>query len=94
VGAVSSTHAPAASIGSASGATALAPAPKEVAVPDAVNAVLQHAMAGGSWTFAREAVTGRFALWLALLAILGVMRWALSGLVRDAHRRARLVNAA
>jgi hypothetical protein len=58
-----------------------------------VNASLEHAAPGGSWTLAREAVTGRFALWLALLAILGVVRWALIGLVRDARRRAGLVSS-
>jgi hypothetical protein len=79
--------------GSSRGATPLASAPKEVAVPDAVNASLQHAAPGGSWTLAREAVTGRFALWLALLAVLGVIRWALIGLVRDARRQARFVSS-
>jgi hypothetical protein len=78
---------------SPAGATPPAAAPKEVAVPDAVNASLQHAAPGGSWTLAGEAVTGRFALWLALLAILGVVRWALIGLVRDARRRAGLVSS-
>jgi hypothetical protein len=79
--------------GSSRSATPVASAPKEVAVPDAVNAVLQHVAPGGSWTLAREAVTGRFGLWLALLAILGVVRWALTGLVRDARRRARFVSS-
>jgi hypothetical protein len=79
--------------GSSRGATPVASAPKEVAVPDAVNAVLQHVAPGGSWTLAREAVTGRFGLWLALLAILGVVRWALMGLVRDARRGARFVSS-
>jgi hypothetical protein len=88
------THGSTVSIGgSPRGATPLAPAPKEVAVPDAVNAVLQHVAPGGSWTLAREAVTRRFGLWLALLAILGVVRWALIGLVRDARRRARFVSS-
>jgi hypothetical protein len=92
--AVPGTQGSTASVGGSSrGATPLASAPKEVAVPDAVNASLQHPAPGGSWTLAREAVTGRFALWLALLAVLGVIRWALIGLVRDARRRARFVSS-
>jgi hypothetical protein len=63
------------------------------ASPSTVNASLQRPVPEGTWTLVRDVVTGHVALWLALLAILAVARWALVGLVRDARKRALAVSS-
>jgi hypothetical protein len=60
---------------------------------DAVNASLRHSPASHGWALFRELASVR-TLWVALAVILLVVRWAATGLLRDALRRARVVSSA
>jgi hypothetical protein len=56
----------------------------------AVNASLRSNAVHRSWDLLSE-VTSRHGLWLALLLIVLVGRWAFFGFLRDAYRRSRAV---
>jgi hypothetical protein len=62
------------------------------ATPGAVNASLRRVAPHSGWSFVRELTSAR-TLWLALVVIMLVGRWALVGLVRDARRSQRPLTA-
>ena len=49
---------------------------------------MQRPAPSGGWALLRAVASVR-TLWIALAALLVAARWALNGVVRDAHRRTR-----
>jgi hypothetical protein len=54
--------------------------------PGAVNASLQHQTPGGVWSLLHDLASAH-GLWIALLLIVAIARFAAGGLLHDAFRR-------
>jgi hypothetical protein len=73
-------------------ASALWRSPGLPARPGAVNASLQHQSPGGVWSLLHDLTSARV-LWIALLLIAAIARFAAGGLLHDAFRRRADVSA-